>query len=101
MRKPESVDTFRVLVNSMDHRERFVFSAGPAAKEASDDIDSIEVYATCLYEQATFSNGLDTNIKVSFVDVNGKQLKGARFCINKYLRLWSPKFFASVYGFIA
>ena len=85
----------------MDHRERFVFEAGSGPKDLNDDIYSIEVYSTKLYEQSTFSRGLDTNIKVSFVDVCGKQIPGKAYCISKYLRLWSPKFFNTVYNFIA
>lgn len=100
MRKPESKEAFRSLLESMEHRERFVFPASDISKGMDEDIDSVEIYATKLYEQSTFSNGLDTNIKVCFVDVCGKQLKGSKYSICKYIRLWSPRFYDSVFSYI-
>lgn len=101
MQKPETLEAFKTLIDSMEHRERFVFAASDESKGMNEDIDSIEIYTTKLYEQSTFSNGLDTNVKVSFVDVCGKQLKGSAYCISKYLRLWSPSFYAKTFSYIS
>ena len=101
MKKPTTVTEFKELVSNMEHRERFVFEVGGEAKESNSDITAMEIYSTCMYETSTFSNGLDRNIKVSFVDVCGKQIPGKKYCINKYVRLWSNKFFEHIFSHIA
>ena len=101
MKKHDTLNDFKNALLNMEHRERFVFNKGEQLDNVNSDIDSVEIYATKLYDKSTFSNGLDTNIKVSFVDVSGKQISGRQYCINKYIRLWSPKFFETVYNFIA
>jgi len=101
MKKPETIEAFTALIKDMDHRERFVFKSSELLKDQNADIDNVEIYATVLYDKATFSNGVDTNIKVSLNDVCGKQIKSSAYCISKYRRLWSPGFYISVYSYIS
>jgi len=101
MKKPDKIDDFKHLLSDMEHRERFVFNASDAATDINPDIKYVEIYCTCLYETSTFSNGLDRNIKVSFVDICGKQIAGRAYSINKYLRLWTDDFYNKIFSFIA
>jgi hypothetical protein len=100
MKKSATIQEFITLISNMAHRERFVFKANLSDND-NKEIEYVEIYTTELLEKSNFNTGLDRNIKVSFNDILGKQLPGKQYCINKYLRLWTPKFFETVYNFIA
>lgn len=99
MIKPANIEEFKTLIEGMEHRERFVFLPSSKLKEKNRDIEGIEIYSTKLYEASTLM-GIDTNVKVSFVDLHGKQLPGSANVINKYLRLWKSSFYQLVFDFI-
>jgi len=100
MKAPTNVNELRTLLTSMDHRERFVFPATKQLKDQFHDLESIEVYATTLFEV----KGQPTNINIKAVTIDGKlaPYKGDGSTLNKskYLRLFTPSYYESILSII-
>tara|TARA_R110001599_G_C11812590_1_gene616195 strand:- start:128 stop:520 length:393 start_codon:yes stop_codon:yes gene_type:complete len=126
MNKPKSEALLKELLNSMEHRERFVFKlsvqqnndiaessgykcSNPSLtpvfnyrdiKYTSNGPDSIEIYCT----EVETKNGYEVNIKIQLVDCLGKLYKGksGKAILNrsKYMRLHSKYDIANLYKFI-
>jgi len=90
MQKPSNLNEFIELINSMQHRERFVFPAKASFLKKYDlESGSIEIYNTILFN----SRNHDRNITVYMVDFEGNPVnKKARLH-----RLWNEEFFKMVY----
>ena len=95
MQKPDTIGQFIDLIKSMNHRERFCFLAAEHIR--CEDVETVEIYATVLYDTG---RGTDKNIKISLVDVLSK-CTGKSNTINKYIRLFKPDFFEKIYSFLA
>jgi hypothetical protein len=83
MKKPKNMNEFIELINSMNHRERFVFDCL--------DFQVLEIYSTTLFE----SRASDTNIKITLIDQSGKQKSQ-----NRLLRLFTDKNFNQLFNLI-
>jgi hypothetical protein len=94
MRKPVNLDAFIELVNSMDHRERFVFEANNSLKSKYNETYLyIEIYNTVLYEKEMHPR----NITIHLVSLDGKPIiKKA-----KMHKLWNKDFYQTVYSMFA
>lgn len=92
MKKSSNINEFANLIDSMKHRERFVFTANNALKNKYGKDCNIEIYNTILFE----SRNLDRNITIHLVDEFGDVLMKKA----KLYRLWNPDFFNLVYGMI-
>jgi hypothetical protein len=94
MKKPASLNEFIQLVNGMNHRERYVFTAHSYLEKKYEQKNlSIEIYHTILFETKL----QDRNITVHLVDFEGTPInKKARL-----LRLWNGEFYKLVYNMLA
>lgn len=90
MTRPEKLENFVALINSMHHRERFVFEAKDATNIKYEQKCYIEIYNTVLFE----SKNMDRNITVHLVDFEGNILNKKA----KLFRLWNLEFFKSVFS---
>ena len=97
MKMPEGINELKTLIDSMKHRERFCFNASKEIKDQNDEIYTVEIYATEV--EGNLYNGIDTNIKISLMNILGKQV--GKNAINKYLRLWSDKYYNNVLTYLA
>lgn len=94
MKKPASLSEFKSLIDSMEHRERFVFQAKKeVAKRYEQKEAFIEVYNTTLWE----SKNQDRNITVFLVDFEGTPLVKKA----KLHRLWNNDFYLKTYNILA
>jgi hypothetical protein len=98
MKKPENIDDLKEMIKSMIHRERFVFKASDEITSQNDAITSVEIYATEI-EGGAWRGGFEMNIKISLMDILGKQV--GKNAINKYLRLWTDKYYNNVMTYLA
>ena len=91
MQKPASLSEFKNLIDGMQHRERFVFTADSRlAKKYNQSAVFIEVYNTILWE----SKSQDRNITVYLVDSEGNPLVKKA----KIHRLWEKdKYYENTY----
>jgi hypothetical protein len=94
MKKPLNLESFIELINSMDHRERFVFKANNSVcQKYGENHLFIEVYNTILFE----SKNLDRNITVHLCLSDGKPISKKA----KLHRLWNKEFYSKVFNNIA
>lgn len=115
MFKPSTVEEFGKMLSTMNHRERFVFSASDVAKtEHSSDAVAIEIYSTQITDKNSLLNELlstgekvtsaiiakhsTINIKVSAVDKLGKEIPNS--ARSKQLRKINKKHFEEIYNLV-
>jgi hypothetical protein len=100
MKAPKNTDELFQLLNFMEHRERFVFPASKELKKQFYDLESIEVYATTLFEV----KGQPQNINIKAVTIDGKLAEfkqdGSTLNKSKYLRLFSESYLKSILSII-
>ena len=100
MKAPKNTFELMTLLSSMDHRERFVFPATKQLKDQFHNLESIEVYATTLFEV----KGQPTNINLKAVTIDGKlaehKIDGSTLNKSKYLRLFTPHYYDSLLSII-
>jgi len=89
MKKPETIEQFKSLIKSMNHRERFVF---PYA-EQDQQMESVEIYAALVDGG---SRGEVMNITTTIVDILGKPVGKNK--LSKYLPLWNENWWDTVYN---
>ena len=80
MEKPKTLQEFKSLLKSMEHRERFVF-------KIRDNKGYLEVYSTYTKEGYGYMN-----ICLQVVDEDGTGKPN-----NKLLKLWSDNYFKQIY----
>lgn len=94
MKKPENLNAFVELVNSMQHRERFVFEANSKLKaKYNEKYLYIELYNTILFE----IDGMPRNITIHLVGLDGKPISKK----SKMYKLWNAEFYQTVYSMFA
>lgn len=80
MKAPETIQEFKKMLNSMQHRERFIFNL-------NNDLGLLEVYATITNEGFG-----EKNIYLQIVNEEGNQKPK-----NKLLKLWSNEYFEQIF----
>ena len=91
MKRPENLESFIELINSMNHRERFVFEANNALKRKyNENFLSIEIYNTILFE----IEGQPRNITIHLVTLDGSPISKKA----KMYKLWNNEFYQTVYS---
>lgn len=80
MEKPKTIEGFKALLKSMEHRERFIF-------KIRDNKGYLEVYST--YTKEGYGC---TNICLQVVNEDGAGKPN-----NKLLKLWNDNYFKQIY----